>query len=231
MPTPLEELAPVPHAPHPPEIEDVLGPPPHAPRIGRRGGAPVGSLGRRARGAGGVARPPAPPHLAKSPEEVARDKAVSAAPAKAPPPVVVKEKEPRQKKPETPNDIGGHDVLPDAEYLRDQYNARASLQQRRLERANERARLAAEAKQRARAEAQAAKQARKDEGEAAKQTKRATRDSQRAERSAQRANKESGFSPEIRAKRAQQYAEMKASLDAIRGKSASETGDEGEATP
>lgn len=199
----LEEITGgVPKAPRPPDPEDVLGPPPHAPTIGRRGSTGVSAGLQSLR-----RRPPSPPRITPPPSTES-----AAVPVKTK--TVVKEtaKEPK-KKPEDEATAEDRNVLPDAEYLRDQYNARAALQQRRLERAQERAQAAMEARQRAREEAAAAKQARKDEAAAAKDTKRAQRETNRANKTAQ-----SGFSPEIRAKRAQQYAEMKASLDALRRK-------------
>lgn len=56
----LQEIVGTPQAPSPPDIEDILGPPPHAPRIGR--GGPIGSARR---GRSGASRPPSPPHIAK----------------------------------------------------------------------------------------------------------------------------------------------------------------------
>ena len=171
MPTPLEELAPVPKAPHPPDIEDVLGPPPRAPRIGR--GGPIGSA-RRGRSTGG--RPPSPPHLAKPSQP---------APQQASQPVrqtIIQEVKPAPYKPP----VATPETTPKDNQ---QYTPPRGMGNRPRTR---RAAAAASARQSARDWRARAGQPAPAEGQG------------------------EGMSPEVRAKRAQQYADMKGTLDALR---------------
>ena len=187
MPTPLEELAPVPTAPHPPDIEDVLGPPPRAPRIGR--GGPIGSA-RRGRSSGG--RPPSPPHLAKPSQPAPQ----ASQPVKQ---TIIQEVKPAPYKPPvaTPEN-----TKPDTQ----QYTPPRGMGNRPRTR---RAAAAATARQHA-------------------QDWRT-----RAGQPAPAAGEGEGMSPEVKAKRAEGYAAMKDTLDALRrpASSASGEGNEGEATP
>ena len=186
MATTLEELTGgPPKAPRPPDVEDVLGPPPHAPHIGgRSGGLHL---------AGRLRSPARPPHLARpTPPPQARPQP---APSQAPAPrVVIQQAAPN---PVTPDKAPP--PTPD-------YSAKAGLQKQRDTRT-------AEQKARRQARLQAAK---------------LNTSHLRRQPPAEGSSEGEGMSPEVRAKRAAQYAEMKGTLDALRRPASAS---EGEAHP
>lgn len=128
----LIEVPHAPHAPHAPSAEEILGPPPKPPRIGSKGGA--GRL-RFKRGGYHPGRPPSPTRAAEHAREQQQARTAQAQ-AKTPQKVTVDVKTAR---PETPRPAGARGP---------QYNARQSLQRKRVQRAQQAAQLARAAHQR-----------------------------------------------------------------------------------
>lgn len=122
----LIEVPHAPHAPHAPSAEEILGPPPKPPRIGSKGGA--GRL-RFKRGGYHPGRPPSPTRAAEHAREQQQARTAKAQ-AGAPQKVTVDVKTNR---PETPRPAGARGP---------QYNARQSLQRKRVQRAQQAATLA-----------------------------------------------------------------------------------------